>query len=99
MARIGWVPDADMAVCVYHVLFREDAVRDHKILDDGVEVDHNNDKSSGLDRHVPRLTPWAGADGSFAETGSAIKMLVANRGFGKLRGWPCPSRPPSRRRR
>ena len=40
--RILRMPDADMAVGVDHVLLGEDAVGDHQILDQGVEVAHGH---------------------------------------------------------
>ena len=40
--RILRMPDADMAVGVDHVLFREDTVGDYQILDQGVEAAHGH---------------------------------------------------------
>ena len=40
MLRIGGIANADMAVGIDHILFRQDAVGDDEILNDGVEIGH-----------------------------------------------------------
>jgi hypothetical protein len=59
MPWIVRVPNADMAVCVHHILLRKDAVGDHEILDKGVKAAHgHHDPSEG--RSTPAIEFDAG---------------------------------------
>src|SRR5581483_7846011 len=59
--RVVGVADADVAVGVHHVLLGEDAVGDHEVFDDGVEVGHDgsfrmadNERAKTAYRSFPR---------------------------------------------
>jgi hypothetical protein len=40
MLRIVGMANADMAICVHHLLSRQDAIGDDEVLNEGVEIAH-----------------------------------------------------------
>jgi hypothetical protein len=71
MPRIVRVSDTDMPVRVHHVLFCEDAVGDHEILDEGVKAAHGHDDPRKAER--TRLWRQSNAKGSVVATANSAR--------------------------
>ena len=66
MLRIVGMTDADVAVGVDHLFFGEDAVGDHEVLDDGVDIAHVS-----MTRIDVLLIKWGGKAAASASRRSA----------------------------